>query len=107
MSEAQLPPAYVFRRSTGGEAMRIVDRRIDEATIVARKNQHVVPHTNGWAVRGAGNSRVTSVHETQREATERARDIANNQSSEVLIHGRNGRIRERNSYGNDPSPPEG
>lgn len=74
---------------------------------MARKNQHVVPHTNGWAVRGAGNSRVTSVHGTQREATERARDIANNQCSEVLVHGRNGRIRERNSYGNDPFPPEG
>lgn len=74
---------------------------------MARKNQHVVPHTNGWAVRGAGNSRATSVHETQREATEQARDIAQNQSSEVLIHGRNGRIRERNSYGNDPFPPKG
>ena len=22
------------------------------------KNQHVVPHANGWAVRGAGNARV-------------------------------------------------
>ena len=50
---------------------------------------------------------MTSVHETQREATEQARDIAQNQSSEVLIHGRNGRIRERNSYGNDPFPPKG
>lgn len=74
---------------------------------MAGKNQHVVPHANGWAVRGAGNSRVTSVHRTQREANEQARDIAQNQSSEVLIHGRNGRIRERNSYGNDPFPPKG
>ena len=74
---------------------------------MAGKNQHVVPHANGWAVRGAGNTRVTSVHETQREATEQARDIAQNQSSEVLIHGRNGRIRERNSYGNDPFHPKG
>lgn len=71
------------------------------------KNQHVVPHPSGWAVRGAGNSRATSVHETQRQATKQARAIAQNQSSELLIHGRNGQIRERDSYGNDPFPPKG
>lgn len=71
------------------------------------KNQHVVPHEDGWAVRGEGNSRVTSVHDTQAEAIERGREIAQNQESELLIHGRNGRIRERDSYGNDPFPPAG
>jgi hypothetical protein len=44
---------------------------------------------------------------TQSEAERAARDIAINQRSEVLIHGENGRIRERNSYGNDPHPPKG
>ncbi|RKS89261.1 DUF2188 domain-containing protein [Sphingosinicella microcystinivorans] len=71
------------------------------------KNQHVVPHEGGWAVRGAGNSRATSVHETQAQAIEAARNIARNQASELLIHGRNGQIRERDSFGNDPFPPEG
>ena len=71
------------------------------------KNQHVVPHDGKWAVRGAGNGRVTSIHDTQNEAFERAREIAIKQSAEVLIHGKNGQIRERNSYGNDPFPPEG
>jgi hypothetical protein len=71
------------------------------------KNQHVVPHEGGWAVLGAGNSRATSVHETQRDAIEHAREIAQNQSSELLIHGRNGQIRERDSFGNDPYPPKG
>lgn len=71
------------------------------------KNQHVVPHGGEWAVLGAGNSRVTAVHETQREAIEHARGIAQNQGSELLVHGRNGQIRERDSYGNDPFPPKG
>lgn len=71
------------------------------------KNQHVVPHKDGWAVRGAGNSRATSVHSTQSEAIIEAKSSAQSQQSEMLIHGRNGRIRERNSYGNDPFPPEG
>jgi uncharacterized protein YdaT len=71
------------------------------------KNQHVVKREGGWAVRGEGNSRDTSVHQTQRETIGSARDIAKNQRSEVIVHGRDGKIRERNSYGNDPYPPEG
>lgn len=71
------------------------------------KNQHVVPHAGGWAVRGAGNERATSVRTTQSEAIGAARDIARNQQSELLIHGRNGQIRERDSFGGDPFPPRG
>ena len=71
------------------------------------KNQHVVPHDGDWAVRGEGNERATSVHDTQREAIDVAREIARNQQSELFIHGRNGRIRERDSHGNDPFPPRG
>lgn len=71
------------------------------------KNQHVVPRGTGWAVRGEGNQRVTSTHNTQAEAIEAGREIATNQQSELLIHRPNGQIRERNSYGNDPYPPKG
>ncbi len=67
------------------------------------KNQHVVPHKDGWAVKGAGNERATKVQPTQKQAIETAKTIAKNQQSEMLIHGQNGRIREKNSYGNDPS----
>jgi len=70
-------------------------------------NQHVVPHDGKWAVRGEGNDRATSVHATQREAIEAAREIARNQRVELLIHGEDGKIRERDSYGHDPYPPKG
>ena len=66
------------------------------------KNQHVVPHQGDWAVRGEGNQRVTSIYETQAEAIETAREIAINNQSEVVIHGRNGRIRDKDSYGKKP-----
>ncbi len=72
-----------------------------------KRNQHVVPHVDGWAVKGAGSERATKVVPTQREAIGIARGIAQNQQSEMLIHGENGRIRERDSYGNDPHPPKG
>lgn len=74
---------------------------------MSKKNQHVVPHGNDWAVRGAGNSRATSIHETQSEAANAARRIAENQGSEVVIHRPDGRIRDKDSYGNDPYPPKG
>ena len=74
---------------------------------MAGKNQHVVPRDGAWAVRGAGNSRDTSHHQTQAQAERAAREIAINQKSEVLVHGEDGRIRERNSYGNDPYPAKG
>ena len=74
---------------------------------MTKRNQHVVPHDNGWAVRGAGSQRATSVHSTQREAIDAGRSISQNQQSELLIHGRNGQIRARDSHGNDPYPPKG
>jgi len=71
------------------------------------KNQHVVKTPNGWGVRGDKNARITKQFDTQQEAFDRAREIAINKNSEVLIHGKNGQIREKNSYGNDPHPPKG
>jgi hypothetical protein len=69
------------------------------------RNIHVVPRKDGWIIRKEGASRATSVHETQRDAVEVGREIARNQSSELVIHGRDGRIRDRDSYGADPMHP--
>jgi hypothetical protein len=71
------------------------------------KNQHVVPHEGGWAVRGEGNSKVTVVAPTQAKAIAQGRSIAQNQGSELLIHGKNGQIRERDSHGSDPKSSKG
>lgn len=70
------------------------------------KDQHVVPYDGNWAVKGAGNNRVTSIHQKQSSAINSARRIAINVKSEVVIHGRDGRIRDKDSYGNDPCPPK-
>jgi hypothetical protein len=73
----------------------------------AKKGQHVVPAPDGWSVRKAGSSRATRTYSTQQDAISAATQIARNQRTEVYVHGRDGRIRERNSYGNDPHPPTG
>lgn len=74
---------------------------------MASKNQHVVPHQDGWAVKGEGNQRATSVHNTQQQAVDAARQIARNQQSELVIHRPDGRIRDKDSHGHDPFPPKG
>ena len=74
---------------------------------MSKKSQHVVPRGGNWAVVGSGNSRATIIVETQRDAIDRAREIAINQRTEVVIHRPNGQIRDSNSYGNDPFPPKG
>lgn len=72
-----------------------------------KKNQHVVKREDGWAVRGEKNTKDTSHHVTQADAIDAAKKIAVNQNSELIIHNRQGRIRERNTYGKDPYPPQG
>lgn len=66
------------------------------------KGQHVVPNGGKWSVRKAGSARASGTFVTQQEAIDHARSIARNQGTELYIHGRDGRIRERDSYGNDP-----
>lgn len=67
--------------------------------------KHVVPDGKHWAVEEHG--KKTSTEKTQRRAAEDATARAKRDREEVSIHGRDGRIREKNSFGNDPYPPKG
>jgi hypothetical protein len=68
---------------------------------VSKKGQHVVPSSHGWRVIKTGAARASSIHATQQEAIEAATQVARSQQTELYIHGRDGRIRERNSFGID------
>lgn len=74
-----------------------------------KSNRHVVPNSEGgWDVVAPGSSRSSAHRSTQAEAIDRAREIVSNTGGgEVVIHGRNGRIRDSDtvSPGNDPNPP--
>jgi uncharacterized protein YdaT len=72
-----------------------------------KDSQHVVPHDGQWAVRRSGAERVTQVFDTQQQAIDRARDISRNQGAELFIHRPDGKIRDRDSHGNDSFPPRG
>jgi hypothetical protein len=65
-----------------------------------RKNQHVLRHPEGWAVKGEGNSRATRIFATQWEAIEFGRIVVMNQRSVLFIHNRKGEVRDRQDYRN-------
>ena len=72
------------------------------------KTHHVVPNpSGGWDVKRGGGSRASSHHDTKQEAIGRGREISRNQSTELRIHNRDGRIASSDSHGNDPHPPKG
>ena len=70
------------------------------------KNIHVTHRGNGkWAVKGERDARASGLFDTQRAAIEAGRGIARNNKSELFIHDRDNRIRDRDSFGRDPFPP--
>lgn len=69
-------------------------------------NQHVTNKNDEWRVIGENNKKATKIFPTQKEAIEYGRKIAINQKSELVIHGKDGKIRDKDSYGVDPYPPK-
>jgi hypothetical protein len=74
---------------------------------MSKKGQHVIPNGDVWSVRRTGAVRASSTHSTQREAIEAATQRARNEHTELYVHGRDGRIRERSTFSSDPNPPKG
>jgi Uncharacterized protein conserved in bacteria (DUF2188) len=68
---------------------------------------HVVQGDKSWKVEVEGGARAHSTHATQAEAAKVGRNLAQENRSELLIHGRDGKIRERNTYGHDPRRSKG
>lgn len=76
-----------------------------ERSSMSKKNVHVVPSGNGWAVKQEGRSSAVSNHRTQQTAETPGRRIARTNEGELVIHRPNGQIRDKDSYGRDPNPP--
>ena len=71
-----------------------------------KTSKHVVPSSSGgWAVKNSGAVRASRTFDTQAEAVVYGRTAAKKERSELYIHGRDGTIKNKNSYGNDPHPP--
>ena len=74
---------------------------------MAGKSHHVVPDPEGgWNVTKGGSQRASKHFERQQDAIDWARDVSRNQRTELVIHRRDGTIRQKDSHGRDPHPPQ-
>jgi|TARA_R110001592_G_scaffold147042_3_gene371470 hypothetical protein len=74
---------------------------------MSKKSQHVVKGSQGgWSVKKGGAGRASRNFDTQQEAISYGRELAKNQKAEFYVHGKDGTIKSKNSYGNDPFPPK-
>jgi hypothetical protein len=73
------------------------------------KNQHHVVSNpkGGWDVKLAGAAKASAHVETKQVAVDLGRAISRHQGTELVIHGKDGKIRQSDSHGNDPFPPRG
>jgi len=96
------------RTLTGGSGGNSKDVGSKKGADVSGKcDVHVVPSDKGWRVEVEGQSRASGTHETQQAAWQQAKQIAQPNQSQALLHGRNGQIRKRNTYGHDPGRTKG
>jgi len=72
-----------------------------------RGDVHVVPDEGQWQVKVEGLPLAPTTYRTQAEARDAGRELARNTQAELLVHGRDGKIRERNTYGHDPRTSKG
>ena len=67
---------------------------------MARKSHHIVPGKDGgWDIKKGGGDKTIKHVETKKEAEEIGRKISQNQNSEFVIHGKDGKIQQSNSHG--------
>lgn len=70
-----------------------------------KRNIHTVPYDGDWAVKKEGQVKPISIHRTKENAEKRAIPIAKKLRVKHVIHGKDGKIQDKDSYGRDPNPP--
>lgn len=72
--------------------------------MASKRPKHVVPYKSGWVVRSEGQpvSRSATVYDTRRAAVVHGRSAAKAAGTDLVIHGRDGRIQDVDSYREAP-----
>ncbi|SDJ49971.1 DUF2188 domain-containing protein [Salimicrobium halophilum] len=62
------------------------------------KGEHVISHEDGWAVKAQDAKQPSDVFRKKEDAINRAKEIAGNKGTNVIIHKKDGSIQENISY---------
>ncbi len=74
--------------------------------MASRQTHHVVPNPQGWAVKKGGADRASKLFDRKSDALHYARQVSQNQHTELVVHGTDGKIQSADSHGSDPCPPK-
>lgn len=71
-------------------------------------SHHVVPNADGGCdIKKDGATRSSGHFDKKQDAVDARRKISQNQGTEFVIHGKDGKIQRKDSHGKDPYPPKG
>ncbi|SIS48984.1 DUF2188 domain-containing protein [Salimicrobium flavidum] len=70
----------------------------DSRPELLEKGEHVLSHEDGWAVKAQDAKQPSDVFEKKEDAVRRAKEIAENKGTNVVIHKEDGTIQENTSY---------
>ena len=72
---------------------------------MVKKNIHTTYKDGEWHSKKEGQAEPLSSHKTKDAAIKASTEAAKKTGVEHVIHGRDGKIQDKDSYGNDPNPP--
>ncbi|MCD5325433.1 MULTISPECIES: DUF2188 domain-containing protein [Pontibacillus] len=73
-------------------------QRSESRPELLEKGEHVVAHEEGWAVQTEQAKKPSDVFDQKQEAIDRAKEIAKNKGTKVIIHKKDGSIQDQTSY---------
>lgn len=76
-------------------------KKYDARPELLDKEEHVVPHEDGWAVQVADAKQPSQVFKNKSDAIKRAKEIAENKGTEAVIYQKDGTIQDRHSCTTD------
>jgi hypothetical protein len=63
---------------------------------------HLIPKEDRWALKKENSSKIVMTFDTKEEAEREGRRIAKEEELEFVIHNKDGKISDSDSYGSDP-----
>lgn len=73
---------------------------------MAKRTNHVVPSSTGWVVKKSGAKKASRIFDEKAQAVAYAKKLSRLEATELYIHGKNGMIIDKSSYGKDPQLPK-
>jgi len=95
-----------FKKGKRDEKHRVTYKNKDKCVQMTGEH-HVVPDPKGgWKVKRSNSDRSSGNFDKKQDAVNFGRELSKNQKTELVIHGKDGKIQRKDSHGNDPNPPK-